>query len=74
MLTVLVRYTHSKREVLFPAQEVEYVPRGVPDAGLLIKFDYDKGTHLGVTTEGDEDLRDVFVMNDNGATVARYTL
>lgn len=77
MLTVLVKYQKSGREVLIPAKTVEFCPKGSSTAeGLLINYDdrEDGGRHLGFTPDGDNDWRDVFVMNDKGATVARYTL
>ena len=76
MLTVLVKYTKSGREVLIPAKTVEFVPKGSVGEGLIIHHHVlEEGScHLGFTPEGDQDWRDVFVMNDKGATVARYTL
>ena len=76
MLTVLVKYVKSGREVLIPAKTVEFVPKGNEAAGLIINHsDLDAGgRQLGFTPEGDQDWRDVFVMNDKGATVGRYTL
>ena len=93
MLTLLVRYQMSRREVLSPATSVEYAPpREQPQncswtteqederqrynrdvAGLLV-LNGEEGRHLTLTPIGDLDYRDVFVMNDHGATVARYTL
>ena len=78
MLTVLIRYTKTGREVLVPAKSVEYVPKccGDKDEGLLINHGdpSDSGMHLGKTPEGDDNWRDVFVMNASGSTVARYKL
>lgn len=77
MLTVLIRYKKSRRECLTPAKSVEFIPRGGEDEpGLLINHavEAEGGYHLGMTPEGDDDVRDVFVMNAQGATVARYTL
>lgn len=75
MLTVLVKHKDTGREVLFPADSVEMQESG-PGAGLLIRgkqSDGIDGRHLAASaTSGD--ARDVFVMNDSGATVARYTL
>ena len=80
MFSVLIRYKKSRREVLIPARTVEFIPEGekMPnapfEAGLLINHTENGGHHLGFTPEGDEDWRDVFVMNAAGQTVARYTL
>lgn len=76
MLTVLIRYTTTGREVLVPARSVEYIPKccGDKDEGLLINHGDSEGMHLGKTPEGDNNWRDVFVMNASGATVARYKL
>ena len=79
MLTVLVRYTKSGREVLIPAKTVEFVPKGsnLGDAeGLIINHNTPEegGCQLGFSSKDDQDWRDVFVMNGKGATVARYTL
>ena len=77
MLTVLIRYKKSRREVLTPARSVEFQPRGdSAEPGLLINHgvEAEGGFHLAMTDEGDDDWRDVFVMNAQGQTVARYTL
>ncbi len=74
MLTVLIRYKESRREVIFPAISVEFVPSGTEDAGLLINTKVDGETHLALSASDNHDWRDVFVMNANGQTVARYTL
>ena len=76
MLTVLIRYKESRREILIPAKSVEFIPSGTEDAGLLINHgvEADGGIHLGLTASDDNNWRDVFVMNANGQTVARYTL
>lgn len=76
MLTVLIRYNKSRRECLFTAKSVEFQPDNGSnaDSGLLINYDDVDSTHFGFTEKGDEDWRDVFVMNKNGQTVARYTL
>lgn len=80
MFSVLIRYKQSRREVLIPARTVEFVPKGSccgdKDEGLLINHavEAEGGCHLGFTAEGDPDWRDIFVMNANGQTVARYTL
>lgn len=84
MLTVLFRYQRSRVEVLKMADSVEYTPpHGKSDdpanppknvePGLLLTLG-EKGEHVELTGVDDPDYRDVFVMNDNGATVARYTL
>lgn len=75
MLTVLIRYVKTRREVLTPATSVEYQPTEIDavEPGLLI-LNGDKGQHLVPTEKGDENWRYVFVMNENGSTVARYTL
>lgn len=75
MLTVLIRYRKSGREVLIPAKSVEYVPNG-DEQGLLINHgcEAEGGCQLGPTAKDDENWRDVFVMNDHGSTVARYSL
>jgi hypothetical protein len=75
MLTVLIRYNKSRREVLIPAETVEYNPIRKEDGGGLLVVRAGIGSqHLGFSDTGDEDWRDVFVMNDQGQTVARYTL
>ena len=80
MLTILIRYQKSLREVLIEAESVEFVreqgPHAVDKPGLLVNHGTKAkdGFHLEMTAEGDEDWRDVFVMNASGQTVARYTL
>ncbi len=77
MFSVLIRYQKTRREVLIPARSVEFVPKdGTDEPGLLINYavEAEGGCHLSMTAEGDDDWRDVFVMNANGQTVARYTL
>jgi hypothetical protein len=77
MFSVLIRYKKTRREVLIPARSVEFVPKGSDDEpGLLINHAVvaEGGCHLGMTAEGDENYRDVFVMNPQGQTVARYSL
>ena len=80
MLTVLIRYKdgdRAGREVLTPARSVEFVPKGGKDMpGLLINHavEAEGGFHLSPSEEGSDDWRDVFVMNAQGQTVARYTL
>lgn len=79
MLTVLAKYHKTKREVLLQANAVEYVPKGDDrcGAGLLLRGVNGAdgaNTHLGMTMKGDEDFRDVFVMNADGQTVARYII
>lgn len=70
MLTALVRYQKTRIEVLNPAVSVEFNP----DEGLLIHRNDTQSQHLGFSEKGDPNWRDVFVMNENGSTVARYTL
>lgn len=80
MFTVKIIYRKTNREVLISAKNVEFVRPGEgvsPESlGLLINHAVpaEGGFHLGMTPEGDEDKRDVFVMNDAGQTVARYEL
>ena len=80
MFTILIRYRKSLREVLVTAESVEFVreqgEHGVDKPGLLVNHGVEAkgGFHLEMTAEGDEDWRDVFVMNASGQTVARYTL
>lgn len=74
MLTVLIRYQKSRIETLTPAHSVEFWPEGTPKAGLLMTHTNGDQSHVGLSEKGDENWRDVFVMNDKGATVARYTL
>jgi hypothetical protein len=85
MLTVLIRYKNgdrSGREVIIPAKSVEFIPAGSPSVnagidqpGLLVNHgvDAEGGFHLSLS-DNEEDWRDVFVMNAQGQTVARYTL
>ena len=72
MLTVLIRHKSDGREVLFEAKSVEYLRTG-SDAGLLVRLQDDHSTHL-CHSDAEADQRDVFVMNSNGKTVARYDL
>ena len=79
MFTVLLRYVDSRREVLIPARSVEFSPKssdGGEGEGLLINHgvEAEGGSHLGFTEGENKDWRDVFVMNANGKTVARYML
>lgn len=86
MLTVLIRYKsgdRAGREVITPATSVEFVPnrtdiRGTKEEpGLLINLPEGAGInaqHLSPSEEGSDDWRDVFVMNAQGQTVARYIL
>ena len=82
MFTVMIRYKESRREVLISARSVEFVPVGkegeqpYDKAGLLINHavEAEGGFHLDMTAKDDDNLRDVFVMNSNGKTVAKYTL
>ena len=77
MFTVMIRYAKTRREVLIPARSVEFIYHGdgAAEPGLLINHgvDAEGGCHLGTSTS-EEDARDVFVMNANGKTVARYNL
>lgn len=75
MLTLLVRYKKSRREVISSATSVEFIPEGSEDIdkGLLI-VNNEESVHLSFTHADDENYRDVFVMNDKGQTVARYLL
>ncbi len=75
MLTVLIKYVESKRECIIPARSIEF-SRAKEDAGLRINLpnEADGSTYLAMTAKGDSDFRDVFVMNDQGQTVARYSL
>lgn len=75
MLSVLIRHKQTQREVLYEAWNVEYVQHaseGEP-AGLLINFEPGVSTHIGAS-EVPADRREAFVMNENGKTIARYTL
>lgn len=83
MFSVLIRYQVSRREVLISAKTVEFirppvkgdpVPTDMP--GLLINHgvEGENGCHLAMTESDDPDWRDVFIMNDQGQTVARYIL
>lgn len=70
MLTVAVKFRATRREYLTQGDSVEQDPA----TGLLVTRRED-GTseHLGVSTD-ESDGRDVFVMNGEGSTVARYRL
>lgn len=79
MFSVLIRYQKTRREVLIPARNVEFYPKDSDTSvapGLLINHavEAEGGCHLAMSPDGDEDWRDVFVMNESGQTVARYTL
>ncbi len=83
MFSVLIRYKETRREVLISAKTVEFIPpgtvvenKGIDQPGLLINHgvDAERGCHLSMTPEGDPNWRDIFVMNDQGQTVARYIL
>lgn len=84
MFSILIRYKKSHREVLLSAKSVEFIPPGGPredeggihQPGLLVNngIDGESGYHLAMTPENDPDWRDVFVMNPQGQTVARYVL
>ena len=84
MLTVLIRYRVTRTETVQQVKTVEFYPNEKlgkrsdgyerPPAGLLLVYDDNESSHLSPTPEGDENWRDVFVMNAQGQTVARYTL
>lgn len=88
MFSVLIRYKETRREVLIPAKSVEFIPTiwtmevgesspcPVDQPGLLINHgvEGEGGCFLAMTPEGDSNWRDVFVMNAQGQTVARYVL
>ena len=75
MLTVLMKYRISKTEIVQEVKCAEFYPLdGELPPGILLHYDDEHCTHLCPTAEGDEDWRDVFVMNSEGQTVARYTL
>ncbi len=69
MLTVLIRHKKSGREILYPADEVEF-EKGY---GLRFHSPGQSGAHFPESNTED-DYRDVFVMNAAGQTVARYRL
>ncbi len=75
MFTVLIKYQKTKAEVLFSAKTVEFASQGEL-GGLTVNrgVEAEQGFHLSPTPEGDDNWRDVFVMNDRGQTVARYIL
>lgn len=73
MLTVMIRHLDdNNREVLIEAKSIQYIPTG-PKAGLLIRLPDDHSTHLGHDATRDP-LIDVFIMNNSGKTVAKYSL
>lgn len=79
MLSMLVKYRKSGIENVCLVERVEYYPpqhgkENNPEPGLLVEYSNGKAVHLPLTPIGDEDYRDVFVMNEKAATVARYTL
>ncbi len=85
MLTVLIRNQKTKREIILPAKNIEYIPIPTKEEteivdidrpGLLINHgvEAEGGCHLAMTSIGDDNFRDVFVMNSHGQTVARYIL
>jgi hypothetical protein len=74
MLTVLIRHLKSKREWLEECEAVEFEhDRTAPNAGLLI-VNRDGNSNQIPFSSDDANLRDVFVMNGAGQTVAQYTL
>ena len=77
MLTVLIRYKKSRTETLQEVAGVEYFPPDGDDVvapGLLLRFENGQDVQLAMSEKDDENWRDVFVMNSQGQTVARYTL
>ena len=82
MFSLLIKYQKTHREILISAKSVEFIPPNPkaenPDefAGLLVNHgvEAEGGCFLSVSEKDDPNWRDVFVMNDNGRTVARYTL
>lgn len=79
MLTVLIRHKSGDRvirEVLVSAKNVEFIPDESPAGGKLLVnhgVEAEGGFCLSSSDDGD-DWRDVFIMNAQGQTVARYTL
>lgn len=74
MLTVLVIHKSSGRKVLLEADRVEFQDEDGPGQGLLVCRDDNNSAHHYSPSKDSEDARDVYVMNDAGQTVARYTL
>jgi len=79
MLTVLIKHKNGDqagREVLVPAKSVEFIPNGSPAGGeLLVNHGVDaEGGFCLTSSKNGDDWRDVFVMNAQGQTVARYTI
>lgn len=79
MLTMKIKYQESNIEVVELVEKVEYIPphsrkEDHPAPGLLVEYGNGRASHLCLTPLGDTDYRDVFIMNDKGSTVARYTL
>ena len=78
MLTVLIKYKNGDqvgREVLVSAKSVEFTPDGSPAGGeLLVNLGVEEGGFCLTSSENEGDWRDVFVMNAQGQTVARYTI
>ena len=76
MLTVMIRHSETKREVIFSANTVEYVQRATPEepAGLLVLGEGSEYSRYPVRDHDEGPYRDVFVMNEAGQTVARYVL
>lgn len=74
MLSVMIRHKRSKREYLEECDAIEWeVEADAPDRGLLIVRKDGTSSHLP-PSDSDEHIRDVFVMNSAGQTVARYVL
>lgn len=80
MLTVLLKWHDGGNEVILSADSVEFVPKREtangskqdPGPGLIVRNG--KDDHRIPASERHPELRDVFVMNEAGSTVARYTL
>lgn len=78
MMTVLIRYLKTKVEVLYEAVRVEYSAEKnskIDSPGLIIERPDGVCSHFSNGDDGNEEnFRDVFVMNREGQTVARYSL
>ena len=69
MLTVLIRDKKTGREIIYPADEVEFQKGD----GLRFHRPNQTGAHCP-ESKAEDGFRDVFVMNAEGQTVARYIL
>ncbi len=69
MFTILIKYKNSNYENLYTADSIEFNQ----ETGLSFNSLNGHGYHFGVS-DLDEEVRDVFVMNNSGQTVARYLL